>query len=233
MPPRTRLHVSALALALALTLLPGCGWALIMPADGTFSDGAAIGPFETGFAVYDAHRTVTAADGSVQVEKREEGRVLIFLSAAGFDPERDLAAMSAEEQENLRQDVKRSDLVFISALGASKAEAGSRLVATSPPPTGDFNFSLRRGSATNIRRNASYSDSRTLGSDQTLTLEMSVVNLVEGGRLEAQPLMIQAKKGEGQLERVATGEVRVRFNVPFVSERLGESNLAVLAPALL
>lgn len=230
------MRVLGVLLGVATLASPGCvgiPFALLLPVEGTFSDSSTLGPFQTGFAVYDRYQAVTdPSDGSVSIQERDEGRVTVFLSAASFDPFRDLASLSAQELENLRQDVRTSDLVVIRDLGASRVGSGRRVSASTPPQTGEFNFLLRRAPPNPYRRNPTYSDIRPLGSAQKVVLEISTVTLEDLGRLEVQPLTLEVGKGPDQTDGVTTGEVRMRFNVPFIPERLGESNLAVLEPAL-
>jgi hypothetical protein len=214
----------------ALALTSCIGPLALIIADGTLG-GRLYAPSTTGFAVIHRFEGQQNADGSVELVELAEPTVTLFLSGARFDPEMDLAALSEGQVADILLDVAQSDHLAVTDLRASGAGSGSHAEATRVGETtgGVFNFEIHTARQT-VPRNAASSDFKPLGTDQSLELQFSTVDLRDQGRIEIQPLRL-AIRGGAEQDVPAEGNVNIRLSVPIIPEWLGASNLRVLQRA--
>lgn len=218
-----RLFVLAVFL---LVPLGGCGYGSIW-VEGTFGD-QRFEPNGTVFAVIDGHVVEENPGGGINVTQREDKRLTLFFCQPPIDPDVDFAAMSGGEIVALRDRVRRGDRLHIKDLSLSKVVEGARLKASAQED--DFSFVALAGSK-QVSSGDSYAQVPPLGRLVKVLFVADGLELKEAGHVGGS-ITITRDRADDQPANTATGEVKLSFTAPIVGERLGESNLDVLAPVL-
>jgi len=190
-------------------------------------------PVGTVFAVADRHDLV-ASGGSLIAVKRsdQQQRLHLFLSGAVTNPDDDWRQLTAEHLLRLRKDVATSDGLLLSNIPMAAALAGDdvelRLVGEGRSGEGAFAVAM----VVELPDNEVVRE-QGFGADVNIKVLFDDV-LVEprGGHISAR-VEIKRERADFQPEgEVATGEVTLGFTAPLVPERLGKSNLSLVAPVM-
>lgn len=221
--PRTGL----LALALAvLGVAAGCGTSV----EGDF-DGVPFLPAPTAFAVADRHDLVGTGGTVIAVRRADENmRLDLILTGAALAPDEDWRRYPAERLLSMKKDLATLDGVHVKGIPLSRALALEDVEAHIAPDgavAGDFDVSLVVELPEDERVSL-----QGLGADVHVKVVFDTVEVTPRGGVITGLLEVKRARAEGQEGEVATGEVTARFTAPLAPERLGKSNLSLLAPVM-
>lgn len=214
--------------ALLFVGLAGCG----VSSAGDF-DGVPFAPTGTAFAVADRHELI-GSGGSLLAVKRSDTaqRLHIFLSEAVLNPGEDWRRLTAERLLNLKKDVATQDGLLLTDIPLAAALAGEdvelTLDATGRRGEGDFRAEMVVG----LPRDELVAE-QGFGADVSVkVLFDDVVVEPRSGHVGVR-VEIKRERADDQPEgQVATGEVTLTFTAPLVPERMGKSNLTIVAPVM-
>lgn len=224
---RVRSLAPSAALAVALAALGGgCGTSV----EGDF-DGVPFLPAPTAFAIADRHDLLGAGGTAIAVRRSDENmRLDLVLTGAVVPPEDDWRHYPAARLLSLKKDLATLDGVHVKGIPLARALAFDDVEAHIAPDgtvTGDFDVSLVVALPEDERIS-----SQGLGTEVDVKVVFQSVEVTPRGGLVAGLLEVKRARAEGQQGEVATGEVTARFAAPLLPERLGKSNLSLLAPVM-
>jgi hypothetical protein len=218
MRPAAALRVCA---AVAVVGAGGCA----VSVDGAF-DSVGFAPTATAAAILDAHVVLEREGALIPAERPlSDRRVHLWLSGASVPVDEDWRFLDDARLLDVKKDLATHDLLVLRDLPFDALADGERVVATSLDDAPPFFFAVQHGDVDNAAAEAG------LGGTVTVEVEPDVVDADTVSGTFAAKVFVKRERAIGQpAGNVATGEVVLTVSLPFVRERLGEANLAFVAP---
>jgi len=220
-------HPAVLACLAALPWATSCAVAV----DGSFA-GLPFSPDGTAVAVLDENDVLVRGGAVVPVGlNRAQKRVSLWLSSERVDPGVDWRTLGGARLAELRTRLALSDLLVVQGLDYDALGDGDELTARDDAgrKSGDFAFALSHRA---LGDDALAGLGNGLGARVTVTARAERVDDGDprGGSVRV-ALDVERERAAGQpAGDLVTGTVSLTVDVPFAPERLGEANLAVVAP---
>lgn len=216
-----------LSCVLALVVAGGaCGTSV----QGDF-DGVTFVPAPTAFAVADRHDLLGTGGTMIAVRRADENmRLDLVLTGAVAAADEEWRRYPAERLLSLKKDLATLDGVHVKGIPLARAldhdDVEARLL---PDGTveGDFDVSL-----VVALPDDEAVQQQGLGADVNVKVIFDHVEVTPRGGVIVGQLEVKRARAEGQEGEVATGEVTASFTAPIAPERLGKSNLSLLAPVM-
>lgn len=216
--------------AVLLAALGNVGCAIA--ADGDF-DGMPFAPTTSGLAVADRHDIFEVDGALLALRRSEEARTLhVLLSAAYLSPDVEMRREPAQRVLEWRRALASVDGLLLENLPLIAIASGDPLVAVDEGAgaSGDFDFSLVQAMPAGAY---DVEGGRALGRKLTVSVRGTALDeQARGGSVELQ-VEVRRDRNAGQpASDVAVGEVVLHVSLPLSPERLGKSNLGLMAPVL-
>lgn len=217
----------AFACAVVGLLSAGCGG---VTSTGSF-DGVTFAPGPLAFAVVDRH-DITPSGGSYIAVSRDESAMLLslVLSGATADAAESWRDYPAERLLSLKKELATLDGLHLHEIPLAEVVEGES-VELRGAPGAEGSVAELAADVVVALPDVAQVERQGLGADIAVKLSFERVELTPGGVI-AGVVELKRARAEGQNGEVATGEVSVQFTAPVVAERLGKSNLAILAPVM-
>ena len=217
-------------------LLAGCG---AVTSEGDF-EGVAFRPLGLAFAVHDRHAFVNEEGRDVAIRRPlADLTVDLYFADVQAVADEDWRFLSSSDQENLRNDLARSDALVIRHLPLNQVLARETLEwSTEEAVTegaevegGEVSFFMAHDVDSLPLNTVSYSDRPVaLGRHLDVKLVIDESEVEPSAGFVTGSLELKRGRADGQEGEVATGEVVLNFTLPIIGERVGKANAAMLAP---
>lgn len=212
----------------ALLTSAGCGTGV----EGDF-DGVAFLPTPLAFAVADRHDLVRSGGTYLAVRRADENMKLdLVLTGATASPEDEWRRYPADRLLSLKKELATLDGLHLVGIPLSRVADGETVEATlderADISEGDFDVSL----VVAAPREDDALSFQGLGGVVAVKVTFDTADVgPRGGRVTG-VVEVKRSRAEGQDGEIATGEVTLSFTAALVPERLGKSNLSLLAPVM-
>lgn len=217
----------ALAYCLVGLLIAGCGG---VTSTGSF-EGVTFAPGPLAFAVVDRH-DITPSGGSYIAVLRDESAMTLTLVLSGAMAEagESWRDYPAERLLSLKKDLATLDGMHLYDIPLADVVVGESLELRGVPGAEGAVAELAADVVVALPDVAQV-ERQGLGADIAVKLTFERAELSPGG-VVAGVVELKRARAEGQSGDVATGELSVHFTASVVAERLGKSNLSILAPVM-
>lgn len=215
---------------LAVMLFGGCGIDVV----GDF-DGVPFRPIESHFAISDRHDLLETGGTLVPVLRAEnDRRIHLFFTAVEVDGNEDWRHFSADRLLTLKKELVSEDGLLLRNLPMAKLLAGETVSLSVAEHEGNF---LQKNSGEEMAMvvgtpAAELVAEQGLGADVQIKVSLTLEKEPIAGESASGKIEIKRNRADGQSGEVATGLVTLSFTTHFQPERLGKSNLSLIAPAM-